>query len=366
MRLKSWSVVRTLLCLSTIVLFLTTSTAAGGDGVDELIVTRMGERGIQGISLAIIQNGKILKAKGYGLGNVEQNVSATPHTVYRLASMGKLFIATGIMILVEENKVRLDDSISKYLRGTPDNWHGITIRQLLSHTSGLRHDPSGYDDFKVQNDADVIKSSYSEPLLFTPGTKAAYSNLGYFILAEIITRASGQPWSEYLAERVFKPLQMTATQTTSMEDIIPNRAAGYVRNSGKLQNVPIPLALRPSGAFLSNVLDLAKFDAALYTEQVIKQSSLQQMWQSGKETDTGEGGVNGASFGLGWVIAQVNGHRAVLKGGSSPGFNSALVRFVDDKLTVVVLANTEKSRVGPLAYEVANFYIPGLAYKDTQ
>ncbi|MBA3768121.1 MAG: beta-lactamase family protein, partial [Acidobacteria bacterium] len=306
------------------------------------------------------------KAKGYGLANVELNVPATPETIYRLASTGKLFIATGIMLLVEEGKLSLDDPISKYLAGIPDAWQKITVRHLLSHTSGVAHDPPGYDPLKVQSDIDVIKSAYPTPLLFPPGEKAGYSNLGYFILGEVISKASGKPWSEYITERIFKPLGMNATRTTSMADIVPNRASGYALNGDKLQNVQIPLALRPSGAFLSSVLDLAKFDAALYTEKILKKSSLEQMWQPVKETNTGEGVVKGSSFGLGWVVANVNGHRVVLKSGSNSGFRATFMRFVDSNLTVVILANGERVRQTPLGYEIASFYIPGLAYKEDQ
>jgi len=219
---------------------------------------------------------------------------------------------------------------------------------------------------KVQKDAEVIKTAYPLPLLFAPGDRAAYSNLGYFILGEIISKASGKPWSEYLTERIFKPLQMNATRTTSMAEIVPNRASGYVISGDQLQNVQIPLALRPSGAFLSNVLDLAKFDAALYTERILKKSSLEQMWQPVKETDTGEGRVKGSAFGLGWVVVRVNGHRAVMKSGSNTGFRATFVRFVDDNLTVVILANGERAQPTPLAYEIASFYIHDLAYRDNQ
>lgn len=352
-----------LIPLFSVILLLTATVGARGDRVDEFIKSKMKERQIQGLSLAVIRNGKIVKAKGYGLANVELNVPVTPQTVYRLASTGKLFIATGIMLLVEEGKLSLDDPVSKYLAGTPDTWQKITVRHLLSHTSGVAKEAPGYDDFKIQKDADVIKTAYLQSLLFPPGEKAAYSNLGYFLLGEIISKAGGRPWSEYLNERVFKPLQMNATRTTSMADIVPNRASGYVINGDKLQNVQIPLALRPSGAFLSTILDLAKFDAALYTERIMKKSSLEQMWQPVKER---EDVPQGSFFGFGWVVTQVNGHRVVLKGGSNTGFRATFVRFVDDNLTVVILANGERVRPTSLAYEVANFYIRSLAYKDNQ
>jgi CubicO group peptidase (beta-lactamase class C family) len=353
-----------LIPLFSVILLLTATVGARGDRVDEFIKSKMKERQIPGLSLAVIRNGKIVKAKGYGLANVELNVAATPETVYRLASTGKLFIATGIMLLAEEGKLSLDDPVSKYLAGTPDAWQKITARHLLSHTSGVAKEAPGYDDFKIQNDANVIKTAYLLPLLFQPGEKAAYSNLGYFILGEIISKASGKPWSEYLNERVFKPLQMNATRTTSMADIVRNRASGYVINGDKLQNVQIPLALRPSGAFLSTVLDLAKFDAALYRERIIKKSSLEQMWQPVKETEPGDELIKGAAFGFGWVTAQVNGHRAVWKSGSNAGFRPVFLRFVNDNLTVVILANGERVRQTPLAFEVASFYIRDLAYKD--
>lgn len=357
---------RKLIPFVSIIFLLTASVGARADRVDEFIKSTMKERQIPGLSLAVIRNGKIIKAKGYGLANVELNVPATPETVYRLASTSKLFIATGIMLLVEEGNLSLDDPVNKYLAGTPDTWQKITVRQLLSHTSGVVKEGPGYDDFKIQKDADVIKTAYPLPLLFPPGEKAAYSNFGYFILGEIISKASGKSWSEYLTERIFKPLQMNATRTMSMGDIVPNRASGYVLNGDRLQNVQIPLALRPSGAFLSTVLDLAKFDAALYTERILKKTSLEQMSQPVKETDTGEGRVQGSSFGFGWVVARVNGHRVVLKSGSTTGFRPAFVRFVDDNLTVVILANGERVRQTPLAYEVASFYIRDLAYKDDQ
>jgi D-alanyl-D-alanine carboxypeptidase len=354
-----------LIPLFSAALLLTATVAAQADGIDDYVRMRMKERQVPALSLAVIRNGKAIKARGYGLANVELHVPATPETVYRLASTGKLFIATGIMLLVEDGKLSLDDPVSKYLVGTPEAWQKITVRHLLSHTSGVAKEAPGYDDFKIQTDADVIRSAYVQPILFAPGEKATYSNLGYFILGEIISKASGKPWSQYLAERIFKPLQMNATHATNMAEIVPNRASGYVITGDKLQNVQIPLAMRPSGAFLSNVLDLAKFDAALYTERILKKASLEQMWQPVQKTDTGEGVVKGTSFGFGWVIAQVNGHRVVMKSGSNTGFRATFVRFVDDNLTIVILTNGEKGQTS-LAYEIASHYIRGLAYKDPQ
>jgi D-alanyl-D-alanine carboxypeptidase len=177
------------------------------------------------------------------------------------------------MLLVQDGKVALDDRVSKYVAGTPGTWQLITLRHLLTHTSGLVREGPGFDPYKVQQDIDVIKTAYSLPLQFKPGDKYEYSNLGYFVLAEIIRRVTGKPWSDFLTERVFKPLGMTATRATNVLDIVPNRADGYAWTSGRYQNSEHWPAVRPSGAFMSTVLDLAKWEAALRTDDVLKASS---------------------------------------------------------------------------------------------
>jgi D-alanyl-D-alanine carboxypeptidase len=337
--------------LFALVLLLTATVAVRADKVDDYVKAEMQKQHIPGLSLAVIRDGKIIKAEGYGLANVELNVPAKAETVYKIGSISKQFIATGIMLLIQENKINLDDKISQFLEGTPDMWKEITIRHLLTHTSGIVREAPGFDPLKVQNDADVIKTAYPLPLRFAPGEKYEYCNVGYFTLAEIIRKVTGKPWGDYLNERLFMPLEMNATRTTSMTEIVQNRANGYVWRNGKLQNAEIYLALRPSGAFLSSVLDLAKWDAALYTDRILKQSFRDQMWSPVKLN-------NGTTFpyGFGWELGTVGGHRLVRHGGSLPGFRAALTRFVDDKLTVVVLTNGDNANPGSIALGVAGLY----------
>jgi hypothetical protein len=151
------------------------------------------------------------------------------------------------------------------------------------------------------------------------------------------------------------PLEMNATRTTTISDIVPNRANGYSWRNGKQQNAEVYFALRPSGAFLSTVLDLAKWDAALYTDRVLKKSVRDQMWTPVKLN-------NGTTYdyGFGWELGVAGGHRQVSHGGSLPGFRAAISRFVDDKLTVVVLTNSENMNPSALAFNVAAVYVPGL------
>jgi D-alanyl-D-alanine carboxypeptidase len=340
--------------LFAVVLLLTVSVAARADKDDDYVKAQMERQHIPGLSLVVIKDQQVLKSEAYGLANVELNVPARPDTVYKIGSVSKQFIATGIMLLVQEGKISLDDNVGKFLEGTPETWKPITVRHLLTHTSGIVREAPGFDPLKIQKDADVIKTAYTLPLRFTPGEKYEYCNVGYFTLAEIISRVSGKPWPEYLNERVFAPLGMNATRTTTMTDLVPNRANGYVWRNDKLSNAGVYFALRPSGAFLSTVLDLAKWDAALRTEKILKQSTLNQMW-----TPLTLNNGKTHPYGFGWELESVAGHKQVNHGGSLPGFRSQLARFVDDKVTVVVLTNGETVDAAAIAVGVANFYIPG-------
>jgi D-alanyl-D-alanine carboxypeptidase len=341
--------------LFAMALLFTAAVAARADNVDDFVKAEMQKQHVPGVSVAVIKDGKIIKVEGYGMANVELNVPARPETVYKIGSVSKQFIASGIMLLIQEGKLSLDDKVSKFLEGTPDTWKEITLRHLLTHTSGIVREGPGFDPLKIQNDADVIKSAYRLPLRFAPGEKWEYCNVGYFTLAEIIRKVSGKPWGDYLSEHLFLPLEMNATRTTTMTDLVQNRASGYVWRNGKLQNAEIYFALRPSGAFLSTVLDLAKWDAALYTDRMLKQAVRDQMWTPVKLN-------SGTShpYGFGWELDTVGGHKLVRHGGSLPGFRAALLRFVDDKLTIAVLTNGDNANPGAIAIGVAALYIPGL------
>ena len=346
--------------LFALVLLFVATGAARADNVDDYVKAEMKRQHIPGVSVAVIKDGKVIKAEGYGLANVELNVPAKPETVYKIGSVSKQFIAAGVLLLVQDGKLSLDDKISKFLEGTPDTWREITVRHLLTHTSGIVREAPGFDPLKIQDDADVIKTAYHLPLRFAPGEKWEYCNVGYFSLAEIIRKVSGKPWSDYLSERLFMPLEMNATRATTMTEIIQNRANGYVWRNGKLDNADIYFALRPSGAFLSTVLDLAKWDAALYTDKVLKQSTLSQAWAPVKLNNDAT-----HPYGFGWELSSVGGHKMTHHGGSLPGFRAQISRFVDDKLTVIVLTNGDNATPNSIALNIAAFYIPGLIPERT-
>lgn len=324
------------------------------DSVDDLIKSEMQRQKIPGISLAVLKNGKVVKTQGYGLANVELNVPATPDTVFKIGSVSKQFIASGIMLLVADGKVGLDDKIGKYFDGSPQIWKDITVRHLLTHTSGLVRESPGFDPQKIQSDADVIKAAYASPLQFAPGEKYQYCNLGYFILAEITHKVSAKTWGDFLNERIFAKLGMSSTHVTSETDIFPNRASGYRLEDGKIYNAPNYTAVRPSGAFVSNVVDLAKWESALYTESVLKESARAQMWTPATLND---GRKN--PYGFGWDLNDFRGTRTIQHGGILNGFLSQYLRFPDHGLTIIILSNFRHGNIDRIAKGVMTKYVSG-------
>jgi D-alanyl-D-alanine carboxypeptidase len=344
---------------------LATGRTALDRKLDEYIRAQMRAQQIVGLSLAVIKDGKVIKAKGYGLANIETHTLATANTSYKIGSISKQFLAAGIMLLVKEGKVALDDPVSKYLEDAPGTWKDTKVRHLLTHTSGLAEqrpvdDPPGFEPFKSQPDIDTIRKAYPLSLQFAPGDKWSYSNLGYFVVAEIIRTASGQPWSDFLASRVLVPAGMTSTRTTSTTDIIPGRSGGYEIKDGKLRNAENWIAIRPSGAFVSTVLDMAKWDAALYSDAVLSSSMREQMW-----TPTTLSDGTSVPYGMGWGLRLWNNGRLVEHDGGLPGFVSDFERFVDAGLSVIVLMNTTSGNPGGMALHVAGLYDPKLSLRPT-
>ena len=336
-----------------LLLIVGASVHAQVNEVNDFIRAEMTRQRIPGLSLAVVKNGQTVLAEGYGLSNVELNVSVKPDTVFKIGSVSKQFIATGIMLLIQQSKVGLDDKISKYLEGSPETWSGITVRHLLTHTSGLVREAPGFDPFKVQSDAEVIKTAYSLPLRFQSGEKWEYCNVGYFILAEIIRKATGKGWEDYLKDQIFSPLGMTGTRTTTVGEIIPNRASSYFINNSKLQNADNWPAVRPSGAFLSTVLDLAKWEAALYTDRILKQSDREKMW-----TQVTLNSGTKYPYGFGWELQDLRGVSTVRHGGTLTGFRAQYLRFPDHGVTIILLCNLGSANVESIVRGVAGFFIP--------
>jgi len=331
-----------------------TSTDAA---VSKYVQEQMQRQHIPGLSLLVVRDGKILRAEGFGLANVELQVPVKPETVFQSGSVGKQFTATAVMMLVEEGKIGLDDSLTKYFPDAPSTWKEVTVRELLSHTAGLGDYPKNFDFRKDWSEDEEIKLIESIPLAYSSGTKWEYSNFGYVTLGILIHRVTGQFYGDFLQQRIFQPLGMSTTRIISEADIVPHRAAGYRLVKGELKNqewVAPVVNTTADGSLYFSILDLVKWDAALYTEKLLKRSSLDLMWTPAKLKN---GQPNQGNYGFGWMIDQIKGHRCIHHDGSWQGFETAIDRYVDDRLTVVVLANLSDSKPGEITQHVAEMYL---------
>ncbi|HLK60361.1 MAG TPA: serine hydrolase domain-containing protein [Chthonomonadaceae bacterium] len=344
------------------------SADPAGEKVDRFIRQVMEATHIPGISLAVVRDGKVVKATAYGVANVDYQVPAKPETVYLLASITKTFTATAILMLVEEGKIGLDEKISRYLPDTPEAWSAITVRHLLTHTAGLK------DRFEGRTPAEwllnfttdqMYQSARSQSLDFKPGEHWQYSDQGFFLLGMIIEKVTGKTYRQFLKERIFQPLGMTATTTISQFEIIPNLASGYTLDKGTLyhNNRRTDYGLVSHFGIVSNVLDMAKFDAALDTDRLVKRATLEQMWTPARLADGSEVRFQGAySYGFGWFLSDFFGHRIIQHGGST---GTAFWRVPGDHLTVIVLTNLEQLAGGDatsIAKAISTLYVPGLSW----
>ena len=353
----------------TIVLIFCVSAAAKGDVIDSYIETQMRALHIPGVSLAVVRHGQIIKAKGYGLADIEANSVATPKTVYEIGSMTKQFTAALVMTLVEEGKISLDDRLTKYFPDAPPAWGRITVRHLLSHTSGIQNHvavPGYLDIFKTSITSktfpardELLKEFYKLPAEFQPGETWAYDNTGYYLLGVIAEKTSGKDYWQLLDERIFKPLGMNASGNTDPRPVVANRASGYEWVKDGFENRPVltPHVAFSAGSVLSTVEDLAKWDAALYGEKLLKKSSFAQMWTPAR---TNGGAAASINYGFGWFIDSYHGRRFVQHGGGTPGFSSVIYRFTDDRLTIIILTNHSDRFLDQLALDIAGIYVPAL------
>ncbi|HJP62554.1 MAG TPA: serine hydrolase domain-containing protein [Mucilaginibacter sp.] len=338
-------------------------TVAQEDRIDQFIVQQMKTQGIPGLSIGVVTNGKVVKAKGYGLANLELNVPASEKSIYKIGSVSKHFIAVAIMKLAEDHQLNLADPVSKFINGAPLSWEKITIRNLLNHNSGLMADPPGFDGMKEVPDSVYIKNSFKDSLLFSTGAKYEYSNFGYFLLADIIRIVSHLSFPEYMKKYVFDPAGLMSTRTTSSEALIPDRVNGYLKSkTGEMQNAAAWIALRPSGAFLSNIDDLLKWEMTMQAHQILSTRSWVQLWTDTIKTPMTMDGQT-IRYGYGWMVNQVDGKEFLHHGGSLPGFKSVYFRYPEDKTAIIILTNYDDTDAYGIAFGVADLIKTGIQKK---
>jgi len=322
-----------------------------GDSIDQLFADYRPD-GTPGASIMVIRDGQVLEVRSYGVADMETGALVSPSTNFRLASVTKQFTATAVLMLSEQGKLDIDDSIRRYFPEFPAYADQISIRHLLQHTSGIEdYEPIYGDQFPEQildrGVADIIANTTRT--YFSPGTEYRYSNSAYAILAVLVEDLSGQSFPDFLQDNIFEPLGMNETIAYRRgTNEVTNRALGYKVDRKIIEPADQSAwsAVLGDGGVYSSVMDLYKWDQALYDNDLLSPASWQQAWTPGLE-----------NYGFGWRIDDYNGHKRLHHSGSTSGFRNFMQRFPEEKLTIIVLTNRAEPDVAPLAEKIADLYL---------
>ncbi|KAA3617539.1 MAG: class A beta-lactamase-related serine hydrolase [Calditrichaeota bacterium] len=343
-------------------LFINACISSNEQKVDKLFSEYTGNN--PGASVIVIIKGKTELKKSYGLADLEKKTKVDSTTNFRLASLTKQFTAMCIMMLVEREKLKYENTLTEIFPEFPEYGKKITITQILQHTSGLiAYESLLADSVTIQvSDAQVLQMMISQDSTYhVPGSKYRYSNSGYAILAMIIEKISKKPFAQFLQENIFRPLKMNNTIAYEKGiSLVPNRAYGYkiVEPDAKIDSSFIfgdqsrTSAVLGDGGIYSSVEDLFKWDQALYSEKLVSKESLQKAWTPAVVIDSPDN-----IYGFGWRIDQLEGHRRLHHNGSTSGFRNSIQRFPEDLLTIIVLTNRNKPSVFSLVEKIAGIYL---------
>lgn len=322
--------------------------------VDAYLTGRAASGALRG-SVLIAYDGEILLSKGYDFADREQKIPNTPQTKFRIGSVTKQFTAMGILILQNQGKLIVQDRICAYLSECPVAWEGITIHHLLTHTSGISNF-TGFPDYNKTKATPsppekTINRFLNRPLDFQPGERWSYSNSGYILLGSIIEQVSEQSYETFLQDNIFTPLEMTSTGYDHNRDDL---AIGYKDRFRKADfaDMSIPFA---AGGLYSTVEDLYRWDQALYTEQLLPQAMLDEMFTPQAAIPNSgwlDSGSPESAYGYGWMIGKEGNRRVFEHGGGIDGFVSIITRYPDDKTTIIILSNQEITPLGAIRREV--------------
>jgi CubicO group peptidase (beta-lactamase class C family) len=330
--------------------------------VDTLVRAFIARQKIPGAAIAVVHNGRIAMSGGYGTANLELNVPVTRESVFEIGSISKMLTAAATMRLVEQGKLALSDPIALYVSDVPATWSAVTIRHLLTHTGGI---PDWESRTAFSYRADYTASAFVKliaplPLDFAPGDRFTYTNSGAPLLGISIATVSGLPFERYVSEQLFAPVGLKATRFKRNDEVVPNKAGGYVDSAGTLKGgePKRPSIIAPSGGAMSTAEELARWTYAFGTGALLKQSTVEQMLTPVRLNN---GTPMGA--GIGVFLDSFHGHRLALHNGSTVGgFSSVVYWYPDERLAVAVLFNIDRfNAVNTLATRVAGVVVPGLS-----
>jgi CubicO group peptidase (beta-lactamase class C family) len=344
------------------------------DSVDVVVRQAMRQLRIPGLQLAVVHQGRVVKLGNYGLGNVQDSVPVTTQTRFFLNSITKAFVGVAAMQLVEAGKLDLAAPVGRYLPELPATWHAVTVRQLLTHTSGLP-DIMPEDALVTENnEKEAWARVQAQPLDFPAGQQFAYNQTNYLLLGRLIDKLSGQPFAQFIRQRQLEVVEMPRTSFGDAHDVLPHGARGYTytqyidgqrRRNAQLQNLfeVFPPSLRTAAGMSSTAEEMARWLIALQQGRLLQPASLPTLWTPGRLHDGSQRGFGGklTGYALGWPTVDRPEHRAVAPVG---GGRSAVFLYPDDDLAIVVLTNLQGANPERFVDALAACYLPDMRVAD--
>jgi CubicO group peptidase (beta-lactamase class C family) len=329
---------------------------------DQVVITARQQQQIPAIIVAAGMMDHIVYSKAFGTADLENAVPATTETLSRTGSIAKPISAATAMTLVDSGKLDLDAPVQKYCAPFPPKQWPITTRELLSHTSGIRH----YKEGEIESTrhyqwmADGFAIFANDPLLFEPGMAFSYSTYGYTVVGCVIEGASGQRFADYVADHVLKPAGMTNSFVDDVFEIVPHRARGYQKIKGQVKNAGLMDSSYkiPGGGYVTNAEDLVRFAQALMSGKIVRPDNLRQMWTPVTVPDGG----TGANYGLGFSVRMIEGEKYVAHGGGQQGTSTSMVIIPDRHFAVAALANMDN--VDPFEVVRGTLELYNMPYPD--
>lgn len=315
--------------------------SAWADALDARMAAAIRELRLPGVAFAVVEDGKVQTVRHYGVASLELETPVTSETVFELGSLSKQFTAAAILLLAEQGRIQLDAGISQYLTEVPREWKAITVRHLLTHSSGIQEYlavPGLPDEAHAVDHQSMTRMFFERLRLeFEPGETWAYSNSGYLLLGDIIERVSGQSYWSFLEANLFRPAGMTSTRSSDPRAVIRNRARGYGVEDGAFVNrSPLSERAYAAGAIVSTLGDMTRWEAMLHQEKLLSPESYREMWRPLRLAGGAPAPFN---YAFGWVSDVRDGERYVMHSGGTPGFSSAISRNLDSGITAIVLTN---------------------------
>lgn len=328
-----------------------TSSEITQQKINHAVTVFMHKNHVPGLALAVLKDGKPLLIKGYGYANIATKDPVNTRTLFGIGSVSKVLTTFALMTLVQNGKVNINHSVLDYVPKAPQKWRLVTIQQLLSHSSGIpQHRGPHLPWIKVWN------ALAKKPLQFQPGTAIAYNNFGFAVLGRVIENASHQTLLNYLTYAVFNPLGM---HDTGLPDTLfpANLATGYQSQAGKITPNPNQRPWQQmggSGGIVSNIDDMAKWDKAMSAGAILTPAAYRQMWTPVFLKNGKPAGYKNWAWALGWQISSIGGKRIAFKNGAIRGYSSWMERHLDDKVSIIILTNTNHVPLRRLAKRIFN------------